>query len=145
MVVLAGRGDLARWVYYAGLILVVVALYTFASVTPWVLGVIGFGFLGVYLLIAIEVQRMTQPIVEPDVDLPRGVSVGEAPYPQDGHDGARPLQVADARTYDTKATHRQARGASVLPEVEGARRGMAQSPGGGGSPAGSIGVPVSPR
>lgn len=317
MIVLAGPGDLARWLYYTGLILVVMALYTFTYFTPWVLGVIGFGFLGVYLLIAVEVQRMTQPgdwaallahvfffasanviglmaawqrqrllhegfwlrqrlrtelqrtvqekqqtewlalrdpltglanraalmqhlqsrlvaaqegqgrvvvlfvdldgfkqvndeyghavgddvlrvvarrlercvrdrdlvarlggdefavvlwlegdgddtavvprvtraieesaaqpIVEPDVGLPLGASVGVAQYPQDGHDGARLLQVADARMYDTKATHRQARGASVLPEVEGAVGGMAESPGGGRDHAGPIGAPVPPR
>ncbi|MFN3610599.1 hypothetical protein [Tepidimonas sp.] len=161
--------------------------------SPWILGVIGFGFLGVYLFIAIEVQRMTQPgdwaallahvfffasanviglmaawqrqrllhegfrlrqrlstelqrtVVEPNVDVPLGASVGVAQYPQDGYDGARLLQVADARMYGTKAAHRQARGASVLPDVEGASGGMAQSRQGGRDHAGPIGAPVPPR
>lgn len=51
MVLLANPGDLARIVYYAGLILVVSALYTLTLLGPRTTGVIGMGLVAIYLLI----------------------------------------------------------------------------------------------
>ncbi|TSE23885.1 putative signaling protein [Tepidimonas sediminis] len=61
MVLLAGPHDLARWLYYTGLILVVMALYTFTYLPVWILGGVGFGLVVLYLLIAVGAQRMTGP------------------------------------------------------------------------------------
>lgn len=317
MVMMAGPDDLARWLYYTGLILVIMALYTFTYLAPWILGVIGFGFLVAYILIAIEVQHMNQPsevgallahgffftsaniigliaawqrqrlllegfwlrqrlrgelqrtvrekqhtewlalrdpltglanrtalmqhlqarleaaqqghgrvvvlfvdldgfkqvndhyghavgddvlrvvarrlercvrdrdlvarlggdefvvvlwlegggdeaavvtrvvgaiedttpqpIVEPDVALPLGASIGMAQYPQDGSDGARLLQVADARMYEVKASRRQATGAVPRTGQKQVFDAMAQSRGGGRDDAGTVAAPVHQR
>ena len=51
MVLLASPHDLARIVYYAGLILVVSALYTWTFLGPTTTGVIGVGLVAIYLLI----------------------------------------------------------------------------------------------
>jgi len=51
MVLLASPGDLARIVYYAGLILVVSALYTWTFLGPRKTGAIGMALVAIYLLI----------------------------------------------------------------------------------------------
>ncbi len=51
MVLLANPGDLARIVYYAGLILVVSALYTWTFLGPKATGAMGLSLVAIYLLI----------------------------------------------------------------------------------------------
>ncbi|MEW6694251.1 MAG: GGDEF domain-containing protein [Pseudomonadota bacterium] len=60
MVVLAGPHDAARWLYYAGLILVVMALYAFALLPVRWLAATGACLVVVYWAIAVGVQHMTQ-------------------------------------------------------------------------------------
>lgn len=61
MILLAGPQDVARWLYYTGLILVTMGLYTFTFLPVAVLAVIGYGLVALYLAIAIGVQDMTRP------------------------------------------------------------------------------------
>lgn len=60
MVLLAGPQDVARWLYYTGLILVVMALYTFTFLSVWVLAAVGFSFAVLYLMIAVAGQGMSR-------------------------------------------------------------------------------------
>lgn len=58
MVYLSGDNDLARYLYYTGLILVVMALYTWSFLSVWKNAAIGLALVGLYIFIALQFQRM---------------------------------------------------------------------------------------
>lgn len=58
MVYLAGPNDLAKHLYYTGMILVVMALYTWSFLAIWKNAATGLALVALYILIALHIQEM---------------------------------------------------------------------------------------
>lgn len=65
MVYLSGQSDLARHFYYTGLILVVMAIYTWSFLMLWQNAVMGLALVAIYLLISLGVHGMTSSLEWP--------------------------------------------------------------------------------
>lgn len=91
MVYFASDADLARQVYYTGLILVLIALHTWPSLPAWLNAATGALLILIYLGIALAIH-----------DLPLSASIGVAYYPENACSAEELIRTADLQMYEAK-------------------------------------------